>query len=81
MPEVKVALIGLVTEEPAVTNLFPELLSKKSNEASLVNQALTCELGVMPLLNACVFTSEVAVRAKGAVYCFEAWVGLVPSVV
>jgi len=61
-----VALIASVTEEPAVSDLLPELLSKKSNEASLVNQALTCELGVMPLLNACAFTSEVAVRAKGA---------------
>lgn len=75
------ALTALVTEDPAVIDLFPELLSKKSNEASLVNQALTCELGVMPLMNACAFTSEVAVRVKGAVYFFEACVGLVPSVV
>jgi hypothetical protein len=81
LPDVKVALTALVTEDPAVIDLFPELLSKKSNEASLVNQALTCELGVMPLLNACAFTSAVAVRAKGAVYCFEVCVGLVPSVV
>jgi hypothetical protein len=62
-----VALIVLLTGEPAVTDLSPELLSKKSNEASFVNQALTCELGVIPLLNAWAFIREVAVRVKGAV--------------
>jgi hypothetical protein len=50
-------------------------------ETSLVNQALTCGLGVIPLLNAWAFTSEVAVRAKGAEYSLEDCVGVVPSVV
>jgi len=76
-----VALIVLVTNEPAVTDLFPELPREKSNEASFVNQALTWELGVIPLLNAWAFTSEVVVRVKGALYGVEDCVGLVPSVV
>jgi hypothetical protein len=50
-------------------------------EASLVNQALTCELGVIPLLNAWAFTREVVVRVKGAAYCVEDCVGFVPLVV
>jgi hypothetical protein len=71
----------LVTDEPAVTDLFPELLREKSSEASFVNQALACELGVIPLLNAWAFTREVVVRAKGAEYTLEDCVGVVPSVV
>lgn len=64
-----------------MTDLSPELLRDKSNEASFVNQALTCELGVIPLLNAWAFTRNVAVRENGALYCLEDCVGLVPSVV
>ena len=71
----------LVINEPAVTDLFPELPREKSNEASFVNQALTCELGVIPLLNAWAFTRDVAVRENGALYCWEDCVGVVPSVV
>jgi hypothetical protein len=82
LPDTKPALIGLVTDEPAVTDLFPALLREKSKDETLfVNQALANELGVIPLLNASVFTREVAVRVKGAVYCFEDCVGFVPSVV
>jgi hypothetical protein len=62
--------------------LFPELLREKSKGETLwVNQALAIELGVIPLLNAWAFTSDVAVREKGAVYSLEDCVGLVPSVV
>lgn len=50
-------------------------------DTSFVNQALTWELGVIPLLNAWALTSEVAVRTKGAVYSLEDCVGVVPSVV
>ena len=81
LPDTNAALIVLVTKDPAVTDLFPELLREKSNEALFVNQALACELGVIPLLNAWAFTREVVVRVKGAVYCFEDCVGFVPSVV
>lgn len=34
VPDARVALIVLVTDEPAVTDLFPELLSTKSNGTS-----------------------------------------------
>jgi hypothetical protein len=74
-------LIELVTDEPAVTDLFPELPREKSNEASFVNQALAWELGVIPLLNAWAFTRDVAVRESGAVYSLDDCVGLLPSVV
>jgi hypothetical protein len=81
VPDSNPALITLVTDEPAVSDLFPVLLREKSNATSFVNQALTCELGVIPFLNAWVFTSEVAVRGNGAVYDLEDCVGVVPSVV
>jgi hypothetical protein len=71
----------LVTDDPAVTDLFPVLLREKSNAASFVNQALTWELAIIPFLNAWAFTSEVAVRTKGAEYTLEDCVGVVPSVV
>ena len=74
-------MIVLVTDEPAITELFPVLLREKSNTTSFVNQALTCELGVIPFLNAWAFTRDVAVRENGALYCLEDCVGLVPSVV
>jgi hypothetical protein len=56
------------TEEPlntAPSAIFVEILL---GDVSFVNQALTWELGVIPLLNAWDFTREVAVRAKGAIY-------------
>jgi hypothetical protein len=67
LPDTNAALIVLVTDEPAVTDLFPVLLREKSKEVSFVNQALASELGVIPLLNAWAFTRDVAARAKGAV--------------
>jgi hypothetical protein len=60
-------LIKLVTDEPAITDLFPELASEKLKPSSIVNQALASELGVDPLLNAFAFTSVVAATTKGAV--------------
>jgi hypothetical protein len=80
-PDTNAALIVLVTDEPAVTDLFPVLLREKSKEVSFVNQALASELGVIPLLNASAFTREVVVSVKGAVYWLEDCVGVVPSVV
>jgi len=70
-PDTNAALIVLVTDEPAVTDLFPVLLREKSKEVSFVNQALANELGVIPLLNASAFTSDVAVRENGEAYCLE----------
>ena len=48
-PDTNAALIVLVTDGPAVTDLFPVLLREKSKEVSFVNQALAIELGVIPL--------------------------------
>lgn len=62
LPDTNAALIVFVTDEPAVTDLFPVLLREKSKEVSFVNQALASELGVIPLLNAWAFTRDVAVR-------------------
>ena len=82
LPDTNAAVIVSATDEPAITDLLPELLREKSKaETLLVNQALASELGVIPLLNASAFTREVAVRGKGAVYCCEDCVGFVPSVV
>jgi hypothetical protein len=41
-----VALIALVTEEPAVTALLPEFASEKSNVWLTVNEALVSPLGL-----------------------------------
>ena len=81
VPDTNAAVIVLVTDEPVVTDLLPGLLREKSNEESFVNQALTCELGVILLSKAWAFTREVTVRENGAVYCLDDCVGLVPSVV
>jgi hypothetical protein len=46
LPETNVALIALVTEEPAVTDLLPEFVSEKSNGWLTVNEALASPLGL-----------------------------------
>jgi hypothetical protein len=56
LPETNVAMIELVTEEPAVTDLLPVLLRKKSNGCATVNEALATPLGLYPLMNALAFT-------------------------
>jgi hypothetical protein len=47
-PDTNAALIVLVTDEPAVTDLFPVLLREKSKEVSFVNHTIASELGVIP---------------------------------
>src|SRR6266508_3366851 len=47
--EVKLAMIELVTEEPAVTDLSPELESEKSREDATVNDAPVSELAELVL--------------------------------
>ena len=56
LPDIRVALIVLVTEEPAVTDLSPELVSEKSKGWMTVKFALAKALGLDPLLNAIAFT-------------------------
>jgi hypothetical protein len=62
LPEVKDALIELVTEEPAVTELFPELDSEKAKGCVIVKEALASLLELYPLLNAFAFTTALFVR-------------------
>ena len=62
LPETNVALIELVTDEPAVTDLSPELESEKSNGWLTVNEALASELGLYPLLNALALIAALLVR-------------------
>ena len=57
------AAIELVTEDPATTDLSPELDSEKLKGWVTVNEALASALAVEPLLNALAFT--VALLVKG----------------
>ena len=62
LPETNVALIVLVTDEPAITDLSPELESEKSNGWLTVNEALASPLGLYPLINALALTTALLVR-------------------
>jgi len=63
-PEAKLAMIELVTEEPAVTDLFPELESEKSKEDATVNDAPVSELAEL-ILKALPLTTADAVSVMG----------------
>jgi hypothetical protein len=71
VPEAKVALIELVTEDPAVTDLSPELASEKLKGWVTVNEALAWEFVLYPLLNALAFTTAVCVKVIGPLYSVE----------
>jgi hypothetical protein len=62
LPETSVVLIELATDEPAVTDLSPELESEKSKRSLIVNEALASPLGLYPLLNALALTTALLVR-------------------
>jgi hypothetical protein len=67
LPETNVALIELVTDEPAITDLSPELESEKSNGWLTVNEALASPLGLYPLMNALALTTALLVRVMAPV--------------
>ena len=67
LPETNVALITLVTDEPAVTDLSPELESEKSNAWLIVNEVLVSLLGLYPFLNAFALTTALFVRVMAPV--------------
>ena len=67
LPETNVALIVLVTDEPAITDLSPELESEKSNVWLTVNEALASPLGLYPLMNALALTTALLVRVMAPV--------------
>ncbi len=64
-PELKDALIELETEEPAVTEILPELDREKLKGWPSVNEALASALGVRLLLNAFALTTVLADSTKG----------------
>ena len=74
-------LIEFVTDEPAATDIFPELAKEKLNGWVTVKEALASALVLAPLLNALAFTVALLVRVMVPVYRVDDWLGLVPSVV
>ena len=81
MPEAKVVLIELVTEEPATTDIFPALDTEKLKGWLTVNEALASALAFDPLLNALAFTVALFVRVMAPVYRVDDWFGVDPSMV
>ena len=62
LPETKVAAIELVVEEPATTDISPELAREKLKGWVTVNEALASALAVYPLLNVLAFTLALLVK-------------------
>ena len=81
LPDVKVVLIELVTEDPALTDLSPELAKEKLNGWVRVKEALASALGLDPLLNALAFIVALFVRVTVPAYMVDDCVGVEPSVV
>jgi hypothetical protein len=81
LPDVKAALMELVTEEPAKTDLSPELDREKLKGWVTVNEALASALGLDPLLNALAFIVALFVRVTVPAYIVDDCVGVEPSVV
>jgi len=71
----------LVTEEPAKTDLSPELDREKLKGWVTVNEALASALALDPLLNALAFTVALLVRVMFPLYRVEDCVGVEPLVV
>ena len=64
-------LIELVTEDPAMTDLSPELAREKLKGWVTVNETLASTLPLDPLLNALAFTVALLVRLMAPVYRVE----------
>ena len=62
LPDAKVVPIELVTEEPATTDLSPELAREKLKGWLTINEALASALGLYPLLNVFALTVELLVN-------------------
>jgi hypothetical protein len=63
LPVVKAVLIELVTEDPAMTDVPPELDTEKLKGWVTVNEALASALALDPVLNAFAFTVALVVKA------------------
>jgi hypothetical protein len=83
LPDPKVAVMELVTEDPALTDLSPELESEKLKlpVSALLNHALASELELRLFLNALAFTRVLVARVKAPLYFWADCVGDWPSVV
>jgi hypothetical protein len=81
LPETKVAEIELVTEDPAITALSPELARVKLKGWVNVKEALASALALDPLLNALAFIVALFVRVTVPAYIVDDCVGAEPSVV
>jgi len=57
-----VVLIELITEDPAMTDIFPALDTEKLKGWLTVNEALASALALDPLLNALAFTVALFVK-------------------
>ena len=57
MPDVRVALIVLVVDEPAMTDLSPELLNEKLKGWFKINEAPASLLGLYPFMYAFALTT------------------------
>ena len=75
------AVIELVTEDPATTALSPELDIEKLKGWVTVKEALASALGLDPLLNALAFIVALFVRVTGPTYGVDDCVGVEPLVV
>jgi hypothetical protein len=76
-----VAAIVLVIEEPAKTDLSPELAKEKLKGWVTVKEELASALALDPLLNALAFTVALLVRVMLPVYRVDDCVGVEPLVV
>jgi hypothetical protein len=81
LPTANVALIVLLTEDPATTETLPELLSVKSKSLVLANHALATALGSTLFLNALALSSTLLEMVTGDVYWVDDCVGVDPSTV
>ena len=81
MPTANVALIVLLTEDPATTETLPELLSVKSKSLVLPNHALATALGFSLFLKAVALSSTLLEIVTGDEYGVDDCVGVDPSTV
>jgi hypothetical protein len=81
LPDDKVALMELLTDDPALTDLSPALEREKLKGWLMVNDALASVLGLYPLLKAFALTVALLVRVMVPVYRVDDWDGVEPLVV
>jgi hypothetical protein len=62
LPDVSAVVIELVTEDPATTDISPELATEKPKGWVTVNEALASALALDPLLNALAFKVVLLVK-------------------